>query len=271
MCLIALAWHCHQRYRLVFAGNRDEFYARPTAPAAWWPSPPQGGPRMLAGRDLQAGGTWLGLAADGRFATVTNVREADARRSGDRSRGELVTALLQSPERTPQPAAALSAVADEGAEYAHFNLLFGRLGEPAALAYVNNVDGVPRALESGYHMLSNHRLNTAWPKAVRVRDGLRALLETTLAHDEEALADALMALLRDPATAPDAALPRTGLALEHERALSAPFIRADGYGTRSSTVVLAGHDGRVRFIEQTFDDHGEPGGRVDECLQLSNA
>lgn len=282
MCLIALAWRCHPRYAMVFAGNRDEFYERPTAPAAWWPAPAAGVPRLLAGRDLAAGGTWLGVSEDGRFATVTNVREPGARRRGARSRGELVTGLLQGgapghppPDEAPPPrtpAAALAELRARGEDFAHFNLLFGDFGERGALAYVNNVDGVPpRDLPAGLHVLSNHRLDTPWPKAVRVRDGLAALLARHgSGADETRLIDALLELFADPTPAAEEALPATGLPRERERALSAPFIRTDDYGTRATTIVLAAMDGRVRFVEQSYAAGGIADGRVDRSFTAAD-
>jgi uncharacterized protein with NRDE domain len=293
MCLLTLAWRCHPRYDFVFVGNRDEFHQRPTAPAAWWPSP-AGRPAMLAGRDLEAGGTWLGVRADGAFATVTNVREPRSRRAGARSRGELITDyLLAAPDHDPgvepggswdvagegradgepmaagpDPLAFLARVAAAGEDYAHFNLLTGRLAEPARLGYVNNVDGTPQLLDAGIHVLSNHRLNTPWPKATRTSAGLERLL-----HEEglegDAMIDALLTLFADRTPAAPASLPHTGLDRDTELALSSPFIITDGYGTRASTVLLCDRDGDVTFVEQSFDADGTPTDRVTARFTLA--
>ncbi|MEO0971818.1 MAG: NRDE family protein [Pseudomonadota bacterium] len=265
MCLLTLAWRWHQRYPLVFVGNRDEFYARPTQAAHWWPGTnPRG--RMLGGRDLEAGGTWLGLREDGLFATVTNVREPTARRAGERSRGALITSLLAPVEADADPLSPLTRLREEGDCYAHYNLLAGTLGADSQLLYANNVDDESRPLAPGLYALSNHRLDTPWPKALRTRKGLGTILDET--HDEPAIVDALMQLMADRSTAAVEDLPPTGLAPERELALSSPFIHTQGYGTRATTVILARDDGRVRFIEQSFDALGKPNGRVDESFTL---
>jgi uncharacterized protein with NRDE domain len=277
MCLLAFAWRRHPHFDFVFVGNRDEFYDRPTAPAAWWPAA-NGNPAILAGRDLQAGGTWLGLRADGAFATVTNVRAPEARRAGARSRGALVTDYLlgdasasgSGEDFAPvDPQAFAARASARGDDYAHFNLVTGRLREPASLAYVNNRDASPMRLNDGIYVLSNDRLDTPWPKARRGRDGLQRLLKDH-SLDADALADALVALFGDRRPAHDDDLPATGVDLESERALSPPFIVTPGYGTRATSVILQ-HGDDVRFIEQSFDEHGTPAGRVDNCFRLGAA
>ncbi len=237
MCLILLAHEAHPRYRLVVAANRDEFYARPTAPAAWWPDAPE----VLAGRDLRGGGTWMGVTRGGRFAAVTNFRDAAPAAPDAPSRGHLVGAFLRGSDA---PDAYLRALAARAGEYAGFNLL---VGDGEELRYLGNRGGAERPLAPGVYGLSNALLDTPWPKVERGRAGLAA----ALAGGGEVDPEALFRVLWDAEPAPDARLPETGVGLERERMLSSPFIRGPEYGTRASTVLLAGRDGRVRFVERT--------------------
>jgi uncharacterized protein with NRDE domain len=243
MCLLVVAWMSHPRYRLVVAGNRDEFHDRPAAPLGWW----NDAPGILGGRDLRAGGTWLGLARSGRVGLVTNFRDTDTRPSTDApSRGQLVPRFLL--DAAP-PARYLDELRPASAEFAGFNLL---LGDAAGLHYYSNVgEEAPRALAPGIYGLSNHRLDEPWPKLVRTR----ARFAAVLAADDPAPAD-LADLLADRAPAEHAPPPDGGLPPDLERALSAPFVRHDRYGTRCSTVVLVGHDGRTVVHELRFDPAG---------------
>lgn len=241
MCLIAFAYRCHPRYRLIVAANRDEFYRRPTARAAFWPECPG----VLAGRDLEQGGTWLGVTRGGRFAALTNYRDPAARKTDVRSRGELVRDYLCG---ELAPAAYLERVGAAGGEYNGFNLL---TGDGDGLWYCANRDAILQAVPPGIHGLSNHLLDTSWPKVAKAKAGLAECL----AGPDEALPARLFALLADAAPAPDAALPDTGVGLAWERMLSPIFVASPDYGTRSSAVVLAGYDGRIWFGERTW-----PGG-----------
>ncbi|HEX8274128.1 MAG TPA: NRDE family protein [Longimicrobiaceae bacterium] len=236
MCLILLAHEAHPRYRLVVAANRDEAYARPTAPAAWWAD----APGVLAGRDLLGGGTWMGISRGGRFAAVTNFRETAAPPPDAPTRGRLVGDFLRGAEA---PDAYLRALAARAGEYAGFNLL---VGDGGGLRWFSNRGGAAQAVEPGIHGLSNALLDTPWPKVDRGRDGLAAAL---LRDDVDP--EALFRVLRDAEPAPDEHLPDTGVGLERERVLSSPFIRSPEYGTRASTVLLVGRDGQVRFVERT--------------------
>ncbi|NHI01497.1 NRDE family protein [Oceanimonas sp. MB9] len=238
MCLIAFDWQPASP-RLLLLANRDEFYARPTAPAGWWPEQPA----LWAGRDLQAGGTWLGLTAAGRFAALTNYREGEPR-AGRRSRGELVSGFLTGEQA---PAGYLRRVLAQGEEYAGFNLLVGDLRAGELHYGGNRPGGEPRALQAGRYGLSNGLLNTPWPKTERLKCGLSGLS----AGDEEGA----LALLSDTTTAPDAALPMTGVPLELERRLSSVFIGGEDYGTRAQTV-LSLENGQVRILEQGRGPHG---------------
>lgn len=238
MCLIALAWQAHPDYPLIVAANRDEFHHRPAQAARFWPE----ASALLAGRDLAAGGTWLGITRTGRFAALTNVREPGVA-PGSRSRGLLVSGFLQGMD---SPQAYAAAVATAGADYSGFNLLVGDAG---SLWWVSNRAPAPMPVTPGVHALSNHLFNTPWPKVQRARDGLAAALPAPTP-------EALFALLADDRAAPDDELPDTGVGLAMERLLSPPFIRSGGYGTRCSSVLLAGRE-RIFFAEQTFTPDGE--------------
>lgn len=242
MCLILFAHGVHPAWPLVVAANRDEFHARPAAPAGWW-AERRG---VLAGRDLEAGGTWLGLGASGRFAAVTNFTEAPPEPVPPRSRGDLVADFLAG---DVPPEVYLHAVASEGQAYRGFNLLVGNARE---LWYFSNRAGAPVRLDPGIYGLSNHLLDTAWPK---VRRGKSALASFT---EAEARADvpALLELLGDDTQPDDAELAAAGLEPEAARRVAPCFIRGDVYGTRASTVVLLAAD-RARFSERRFG----PGGR----------
>ncbi|MGV3638746.1 MAG: NRDE family protein [Flavobacteriales bacterium] len=233
MCLITLAYQFHPRFPLVLAANRDEFLERPTAPASWWAD----APHVLAGRDLRAGGTWLGITRTGRFAALTNHRDLRRAPKQGPSRGLLVRTAL---EGSPLEATAA---------YEGFNLVYGPLN---ALRYHNNIEPTDEPLGPGIHGLSNALLNTPWPKVERAKDSLAEALRVP---DEE-LVEALFKVLRDPVPAADAQLPDTGLTPPMERALSSVFITTEGYGTRCSTVVLLGHDGRVHFEERVHTTGG---------------
>lgn len=255
MCLILLAWQVRPEYPLVVAANRDEFYARPTAPAAVWPE----APHVLAGRDLQAGGTWLGVGRAGRFAALTNYRDPASNRTGAPSRGELVAGFLRG---EAAPADYVAALAPHAAQYNGFNLLVGDAHEMRYFSNVAEETTHIGALPPGIYGLSNHLLDTPWPKVARgksaLAEALQALPDTT----------PLLELLHDDRAAPDEHLPRTGVSLEWERLLSAAFIRSPTYGTRSSTVVLRHADGRTTFREETWDTAGNPAGSVVQTLAM---
>ncbi|OIN12774.1 NRDE family protein [Oceanisphaera psychrotolerans] len=232
MCLIAFCWQPEQR-RLHLLANRDEFYARPTAPAHWWPDYPD----IWAGRDLQAGGTWLGMSRSGRFAALTNVREGGAR-SGGRSRGELVADFLAGEQ---DPGAYLRHKLVKGDDYAGFNLLVGELTR-GELWYGGNRPGADaRRLEAGLYGLSNAMLDTPWPKVERLKQGL-----ATLGPVHEGTA---FGLLDDDTRAALEHLPNTGVGPEWESLLSSIFIQSPDYGTRAQTVLCV-EQGRVAITEQ---------------------
>lgn len=240
MCLILAAWQVHPQYPLVIAANRDELFARPTRSAAFWPE----APNLLAGRDLSAGGTWLGITRRGRFAALTNYRDPQREKMNSTSRGALVTGFLQGTAR------ALDYLADvkrDGERYNGFNLL---VCDGETLACHNNIKHQTHTLEPGIHGLSNHVINTPWPKVAAATRALETLLQDLPDMD------GLCNFLRDDTIADDADLPNTGVPLDCERRLSAIFVRpmADSaYGTRSSTVLVVGRNNEVFFDEQEWN------------------
>ncbi len=252
MCLILLAWQAHAEYPLVIAANRDEFYGRRTTSADFWPE----NPNILAGQDLEAGGTWLGISRDGRFAALTNFRQGVNERKGAPSRGELVVRYLQD---RASPAAYLTQLQLRAGEYNGFNLLAGDMDE---LCWFSNRGETALGLTPGIHGLSNHLIDTPWPKVSRGKTALARALGTL--PDIEPL----FALLGDDQIAPDEELPRTGIRLESERLLSSAFIRSENYGTRSSTVLLADYRGHIRFVEQGYQAGGALGDRREFTFQI---
>jgi len=243
MCLILLAWHVHPGFPLVVAANRDEYFARRTASADFWHEHPQ----VMAGRDLEAGGTWLGLTRYGRFAALTNYRDPVRHKPDAPSRGRLVADFLCGD-------APIEAYLDslQPAAYNGFNLL---LGDGQQLVAFSNITRQRHVLAPGIYGLSNATLDTPWPK---VGAG-----KTALAHALATLPDetALQHLLRDDRIHPDTALPATGVSLAWERLLSAAFIRSPDYGTRCSTLIKVGADGTASLDEKTWLPGGLAGGR----------
>ena len=254
MCLAVVALRAHPRYPLVIAANRDEYHQRPTQPAHWWSE------GWLAGRDLEAGGTWLGIDRAGRWALLTNVREGGRRDPNAPSRGGLVTGLLAAALPIAQ---ALPATVASGARHNGFNLL---AGERDHAYWGSNRTALTRALDSGIHGLSNDLLDTPWPK---VKNTKRAIAAWCAGGD--ALLAPLLAILGVREVADDAELPSTGVTLAMERMLSAPFIVSDNYGTRSSTVIAIDCEDRARMIERSFDPQGHATGDVDVEFALSAA
>jgi uncharacterized protein with NRDE domain len=244
MCLILVAWRAHPRYPCVVAANRDEYFGRPTAEADWWPEDST----ILAGRDLQAGGTWLGVSRGGRFAALTNFRDPSRFKVNAPSRGALVTSFLHSAAPTSE---ALSAIAEQGAHCNPFNVL---CSDGRELGVYESTTGEGRILAPGVYALSNHLLDTPWPKVRQAKSRLAEALE------ELPQSAAMLDLLRDSEPAVDDDLPRTGVSLELERMLSSAFVLGNDYGTRCSTIVTTDNDGTIDFAEWTWDRSGEPAG-----------
>lgn len=255
MCLILFALDAHARFPLVIAANRDEAYARPAAPAGFW----EDHPWVLAGRDLDQHGTWLGITRSGRWAALTNFRQGGSYRTDAPSRGRLVAEFLTGQEA---PHDYLARLAPHAGSYNGFNLLAGTLTE---VWYLSNRENTARRIERGVHGLSNHLLDTPWPKVVNGRRRLEALG----AMDRDAATSHLLDGLSDRRQADPATLPDTGVGLSREKALSPAFISAQGYGTRASTVVLVDAAGKVTFTERSFGPQGRPQGEIRHEFALS--
>ncbi|MBN2438860.1 MAG: NRDE family protein [Deltaproteobacteria bacterium] len=243
MCLILFAWRMHENFPLVLAANRDEFYERPSAPAAFW----QDAPDLLAGRDLREGGTWLGITRTGRFAAVTNYRDPASLKIGAPSRGKLVSDYLRGRET---PGAYINRIKHDANCFNGFSLL---VGDPARLFYFSN-RGAAQRLKSGIYGLSNRLLDTPWPKVEQGKTAFLALLKEKKGLSREALFD----LLADRTRSPDDRLPDTGVGLAWERILSSLFIESPVYGTRSSTVLLIDRMRCVTFTERVFNGKEDP-------------
>lgn len=246
MCVIAFAWDVHPRWRLLLIGNRDELHARPTRPLDRWPD----APAIVAGRDQQAGGTWMGASDAGRVAVVTNVRAPGVALDGA-SRGLLVADFLRGVESAGRHAGALVGAA---AGHRPFNLL---LFDHADAAFVSNQPAVRmQPIRAGVHGLSNGDLDAPWPKVQRVT----AALHDWLAAGEDDFAPLFTALV-DENVPPDAALPDTGVGLELERRLAPVFVRGERYGTRATTLIALDRSGGGCIVEHRFGPHGAPMGR----------
>lgn len=244
MCLILVAWRAHHEFPFVVAANRDEYYQRPTASAGFWSDAPQ----VLAGRDLEAGGTWMGITRNGRFAALTNFRDPARHKPDAPSRGHLVADFLTG---TQPIDAYLDGLA--GASYNGFNLL---LGDGERLVAFSNVSNERHELAPGIHGLSNALLDTPWPKVGAGKTALEAAIAALPGET------ALWKLLRDDTTHPDSVLPATGVPLEWERLLSAAFVISPDYGTRSSTLLTVSGGDVVSFDEQTWLPGGLAGMRT---------
>ena len=241
MCLNVLAWKARADLPLVVAANRDEWRERPTDPAHWWPDAPQ----VCAGRDRQAGGTWMGITRDGRFAAITNFRDPSDKRSTAPSRGELVASYLRSND---SPAEFFSRLTPDASRYNGFNLI---AGDRESLWCFSSREGEAREVTPGVHGLSNHLLDEPWPKVVHAREAMAAAL------DEEDAEARLMAFMSSTARPRDEDLPRTGVPLDWERRLAPPLITGADYGTRSSTFVCVEASGAWRLAELTRGANGE--------------
>lgn len=240
MCLIVFAWKMHPDFPLVVAANRDELHARPTATARFWDDRPE----ILAGRDLEGMGTWLGVTRSGKFAAVTNYRDAAPALPEAASRGLLASRYLESGEAPREFAANAEA---DGTAYRGFNFL---AGDRADFWWVSNRGGRARRIEPGVHGLSNHLLDTPWPKVTLAKQRLGQVLAFAPAVEP------LLDLLADTTEAAERDLPDTGVGAERERLLSATRIVSAAYGTRSSSALLVGADGKVRFAERSYGSDG---------------
>ncbi len=237
MCLIVFAWKLVPNCPLILAANRDEFFVRPTQAAGWW----EDHPSVYAGRDLQAGGSWLGIDQQGRFAALTNIRNGRVPKREARSRGELVADYLC---EDIDPPAYLERIREQASHYNGFNLL---VGNAETLFWISNEGGGTfRDLEPGIYGLSNGTLDTPWPKVVRAKAQFASLL------CQNAPDDAYFELLTDTTRPADSRLPDTGVSLEWERLLSPICIESADYGTRSSSIVRVSGSGHAELKERVI-------------------
>ena len=258
MCLILLSFHTHRHFSLVVAANRDEHYSRPAAPATFWDDHPE----VYAGRDLEKGGTWMGINRNGRFAAITNYREGQPAPEAPRSRGELVSRFLTSDVAAADHFSTAAAVA---ADYNPYSMIAGDL---TALSFYSNRGSGIAPIAPGVHGLSNHLLNTPWPK---VSAGIAAVATTRSLDDPDAISTILFGLLADRTPAQDALLPATGITRQRERELSPPFITGEHYGTRTSTVLLVHAAGDVFVHEKRYGANGMPLGEDARAFRLQHA
>ncbi|MDJ0834358.1 MAG: NRDE family protein [Gammaproteobacteria bacterium] len=237
MCLLVISWQQHADYPLVVCANRDEFYKRPSLPAHFWSDHPN----VFAGRDLEGGGSWLGVNTSGRFAALTNVRNPERHQDNARSRGQLVSDFLISDIAIDDYVEHLEEL---GFLYNGFNLLFS---DGESLIYYSNHGGGAQRLGPGLYGLSNAALDTPWPKTQAAKQAMQQWLDNPLPVKH------LATLLNSREKAADEDLPSTGISVENERSLSAQFIRTTNYGTRSSTALLVDREGSAEFFEQSYE------------------
>lgn len=238
MCLIFIALKSHPKYKLIVAANRDEFYNRKTAPAAFWEDHPE----ILGGRDMEAFGTWLAMTKSGKISMVTNFRDPKNIDPKAPSRGKLVSDFLLDSTSGEKY---LEKFESQTRKYNGFNLIVGSVD---SLYYFSNYKEGVILLNSGLFGLSNHLLETPWPKVEKGKNEIQSLLKSPTIKPE-----ILFQVLQDETRSPDEKLPDTGVGLERERVLSAAFIKSPGYGTRSSTVILVDYTDQVSFTERVFD------------------
>lgn len=247
MCLILFAYRMHPAYPLIVAANRDEFHARPTAPSGWW----EDAPEVLAGRDLRAGGTWMGITRQGRFAAVTNLRNPELEQLDALSRGALVADFLRGNQA---PSAYLEQVQQQANRFNGFNLL---VADPTGLWYLSSRAPGVRTVDPGVRGLSNAPLGVAWPKTQRGERALAALLA-----DADPKPEAILEVLADRTVAQASELPDTRVGPERERLLAPAFIMSPVYGTRASTVLLMTGSGAITWVERTFHPDGSTAGEA---------
>ena len=238
MCILNISFKAHSKYKMIIAANRDEFYSRPTAKASFW----ENHPGLLAGKDLQAGGTWLGITKTGKFSAITNYRSTAKYKKDAPSRGKLVIDFLAGRDHPKDYAVKLI---KNGRLYNGFNLLFSN---QSLLYYFSNQTQELAILSPGVYGLSNHLLNTPWPKVEKSR-----LLFTKALMNKNVSDSDLFEILLDTSKPSDELLPDTGVGLEVERALSPVFVTTSFYGTVSSTVIFISNKDEVRFIEKSLN------------------
>lgn len=255
MCLLTFAWKIHPKYKLIFASNRDEFYKRDTAPAQFW----QDNPQVLAGKDLEAGGTWMGVAKNGRFTALTNYRDIANFKTNAPSRGMLTLDYLQGNDA---PQTYLEGIFDRINDYNGFNLLVGNTEE---LYYLSNYQNQITPLPPGVYGLSNALLDSDWFKVQRLKQKFSELID-----NEGVEHTALLDLMYDPTQANEEEVQRTGLPIEREIMLSPMFIKSPKYGTSSSATILMDYDNHISFTERVYQI--ETGEKTDQnfSFRVSN-
>ena len=297
MCTLVLSYRQHPNFPLIVASNRDEFYHRPAARASFWADQPD----LLAGRDLQNGGTWLGITKTGRFSALTNVRDMQSIRTDAPSRGDLVLSTLLHPspdldldldsdsdpnpnpnsvsDSDPNPDSISISISDsdQGQDQnpypdalqsiqaaAHQYNGFNLItGTLQQLYYYSNIHHQTEPLTPGTYVMSNAFLNTPWPKSIKTKTHFEALL-----RENRLDANDLFALMKDNETFPPEQLPNTGLSKEMEIKLSSTFIHTETYGTRCTTLLKIDSRGRVWFSEKTYE-HGEDAGTTTHEFSIS--
>ncbi|MFN2373932.1 MAG: NRDE family protein [Cyclonatronaceae bacterium] len=252
MCLLVFAWKVHPDYDLILAANRDEFLNRPARSATFWDDEPE----LLAGMDLEGGGTWLGVTLDGKFSAITNYRDMKLHKENAPSRGKLPLNYLNG--RKP-PSTYIESIRSGADSFNGFNLIAGNRN---AIWYYSNIRDMPKELGPGIYGLSNHLLDTPWPKVVKAKEALAAIVASHEPNHEK-----LFRLLHDRTPAPENQLPDTGLDRAAEKKLSSAFIEMDGYGTRASTVIMLKKNGQLEFRERVHQnsDQETPG---DSCFRF---
>lgn len=239
MCILFIAVEQHPNFPLIIAANRDEYHDRPTQYSQWW----EDNPSLLAGKDLRAGGTWMGVSKQGRFAALTNIRNPERVKNHAKSRGELVLRALQTGIEE-------SDLRSTRNHYNGYNLLHGEIGD---LKVYNNFEDTHTPLNKGVYGLSNAALNSPWPKTTK---GMQALSQYCQSSSQIGTEN-LFKILRDDVKAPDEQLPITGAPVEWEKKLSSAFIIMDNYGTRTSTLLLVSNRYQVYWHERNFNSSGE--------------
>ena len=239
MCLIAVAYHKHPRYKLILIANRDEFYSRATQKAKFWDT--DGYPDILAGKDLEAGGTWMGIAKSGKWAALTNYRDPEWKLENPISRGKLVLNFLTNSDSTQKYAQILNNEADK---YLGYNIL---LGDADQIIHFSNFDKSPTTIKEGLFGVSNALLDTSWPKLDKAKASLKEIV-----NNEHIDKEYLFSVLHDDTEASENQLPNTGIPYKWEKAISPLFIKTKTYGTRSSSILLMDYLGNINFTERIF-------------------
>ncbi|MCT4593746.1 MAG: NRDE family protein [Anaeromicrobium sp.] len=241
MCTIVLAYKKHPEYKLILAANRDEFYSRPTREVHFW----EDHENVLAGRDLEKMGTWLGITKEGKFSGVTNYRDNSLNVENSKSRGNLVKDYLIGEE---SPIEYMNKVKRENKLYDSYNLLVGNLN---SIYYYSNVSDEMKELEPGVYGLSNHLLDTDWFKVRKAKEKLIGLIE----NKEKIYEEDLLSILYNKTVPHDDNLPDTGVGIEWERILAPVFVESSEYGTRACTIILVDKKDRVTVVEKSFNNY----------------